>query len=49
MCYRGEDTWMGTYRGRTLQAHGGLDINHPEGTPLFAPLNLDDNFLYESV
>ena len=49
MCYRGEDTWMGTYRGRTLQAHGGLDINHPSGTPLFAPIDLDDNFYWESV
>jgi hypothetical protein len=48
-CYRGEDTWMGTYRGHTLQAHGGLDINHPSGAPLFAPLDLDDNFLWESV
>lgn len=49
MCYRGEDTWMGTYRGATLQAHGGLDINHPSGTPLFAPIDFDDNFLYDSV
>ena len=49
MCYRGEDTWMGTYRGRTLQAHGGLDINHPKGTPLFAPLDLEDNFLFERI
>jgi len=38
-CYRGEDCWMGAYHGAS--AHGGLDINHPPGTPLWAPLDLD--------
>lgn len=46
-CYSGEDCWMGSYYG--VEAHGGLDINHPKGTPLFAPLDLDDNYLYGSV
>ncbi|MHC5056309.1 MAG: hypothetical protein ACYTKD_16540 [Planctomycetota bacterium] len=46
-CYRGEDCWMGAYDGAS--AHGGLDINHPRGTPLHAPIDLDDQFLYNSV
>lgn len=46
-CYRGEDCWMGAYDGAS--AHGGLDINHPRGTPLFAPIRLDDQFLYHAV
>ncbi|MFW5871329.1 MAG: hypothetical protein ACOCVH_02465 [Verrucomicrobiota bacterium] len=46
-CYRGEDCWMGAYDGAS--AHGGLDINHPVGTPLYAPVNLDDHFLYNAT
>ena len=46
-CYRGEDCWMGPYAG-TL-AHGGLDINHPIGTPLWTPLDLDDQFYFNSL
>ena len=44
MCYRGEDCWMGAYHGAS--AHGGLDLNHPRGTPLFAPIRLDDQWLH---
>ncbi len=46
-CYRGEDCWMGAYDGAS--AHGGLDLNHPKGTPLYAPIDLDEHFLYNSV
>jgi hypothetical protein len=46
-CYRGEDCWMGAYDGAS--AHGGLDINHPRGTPLFVPFDLDTHFLYNST
>jgi hypothetical protein len=46
-CYRGEDCWLGAYDGAS--AHGGLDINHPSGTPLYAPIGLDDQFLYNSL
>ncbi|MFP4028537.1 MAG: hypothetical protein ACLFWL_12160 [Candidatus Brocadiia bacterium] len=46
-CYRGEDCWMGAYDGAS--AHGGLDINQPSGTPLYAPIGLDDHFLYNSL
>jgi hypothetical protein len=46
-CYNGEDCWMGSYHG--VEAHGGLDINHPKGTPLYVPFSLDDQFYYNSV
>lgn len=46
-CYRGEDCWMGPYDG--ADAHGGLDINHPNGTPLHVPFNLDNQFYFNSV
>ena len=41
-CYSGEDCWLGAYQGAS--AHGGLDINHPPGTPLWAPLDIHDHF-----
>ena len=46
-CYRGEDCWLGAYDGAS--AHGGLDINQPKGTPLFAPFDMDEQFLYNST
>jgi hypothetical protein len=46
-CYRGEDCWLGPYNGAS--AHGGLDINHDVGTPLWAPIDLDDQFYFNSV
>ncbi len=46
-CYRGEDCWLGAYNGAS--AHGGLDINHPKGTPLWAPLDIDDHFYFNSL
>ncbi len=46
-CYTGEDCWLGAYFGAS--AHGGLDINHPKGTILCAPIDLDDQFLIESA
>lgn len=46
-CYRGEDCWLGAYEG--TQAHGGLDINHPRGTPLWAPLDIHDHYLFNSL
>lgn len=47
MCYTGEDCWMGAYFGAS--AHGGLDINHAKGTLLYAPIDLDDQFLVNAV
>ncbi len=46
-CYRGEDCWLGAYNGAS--AHGGLDINHPAGTPLWVPLDVDDQFYFNSL
>ncbi len=46
-CYRGEDCWLGAYNGSS--AHGGLDINHPDGTPLWVPLDVDDQFYFNSL
>jgi hypothetical protein len=46
-CYRGEDCWLGAYDGAS--AHGGLDINHPRGTPLWAPLDIHDHFYFNSL
>jgi hypothetical protein len=46
-CYRGEDVWMGPYDGKL--AHGGLDINMKSGTPLHAPIDFDDQFLFHSL
>lgn len=46
-CYNGEDCWLGAYYGAA--AHGGLDINHPAGTPIFAPLDIHDHYLFDAV
>lgn len=46
-CYNGEDCWLGAFHGNS--AHGGLDINHPSGTPLYAPFDLDDQYRYNRV
>ena len=46
-CYNGDDCFMGPYLGGT--AHGGLDINHPRGTPLWAPIDFDDQHYLCSV
>jgi len=43
-CYNGDDPWMGPYLGGT--AHGGMDINHPRGTPLWAPIDFDCGHYY---
>lgn len=46
-CYRGEDTWMGPYDG--TECHGGLDINHPAGTPLWTPIAIHEHELFGQV
>lgn len=46
-CYDGHDCWMGPYWGAS--AHGGLDINHPAGTPLWTPFAIDEQYLYERI
>ncbi len=46
-CYAGDDPWMGAYAGQ--DAHGGLDVDMPEGTALFSPISVDDQYLVRSV
>ncbi|MCZ7647743.1 MAG: PKD domain-containing protein [Planctomycetota bacterium] len=46
-CYNGDDCWLGPYLGAS--AHGGLDINHPKGTPLWAPIDFDEQFYFECL
>ena len=38
---------MGPYYG--VDAHGGLDINHSAGTPIWTPLAVDEQELFNSV
>lgn len=45
--YNGDDVWMGPYQGADL--HGGLDVNMPIGTPLWAPIRFDDQFYFNSL
>ncbi|WP_133166273.1 PKD domain-containing protein [Sphingobacterium haloxyli] len=47
LSYRGEDTWLGTYFGTDL--HGGLDINMPSNTPLWAPISLDYHYFFTTL
>ena len=46
-CYNGEDCWLGPYYG--CSAHGGLDINHRRGTPIWAPIDIDEQYLFNSL
>lgn len=46
-CYNGDDCWLGAYHG--VEAHGGLDINHPRGTEIYTPISVDDQYLYDSL
>lgn len=46
-CYNADDVWMGPYNGADL--HGGLDINMPIGTPLWAPIDFDDQYYFNSL
>ena len=46
-CFRGENCWLGAFNGAA--AHGGLDINHPARTPLWAPFDIDDHFFFNRV
>lgn len=47
-CYDGNDTWLGPYNWSSL-AHGGLDINMTNGTPLYAPIRVDEQYLFDSL
>jgi len=45
-CYNGDDPWLGPYLGRAC--HVGLDINMPKGTPLYAPLDFDTQWIFSA-
>ncbi|HLU90904.1 MAG TPA: PKD domain-containing protein [Cyclobacteriaceae bacterium] len=45
--YNGDDPWMGAYNG--FEAHGGLDINMPNGTANFTPIPIDDHYFFNSL
>jgi hypothetical protein len=46
-CYSGTDCWLGPYWG--AEAHGGLDINHPAGTPIWTPFAIHNQELLASI
>jgi len=46
-CYCGDDCWLGAYQG--ADAHGGLDVNMPKGTPHWAPIDFDDHYYFNSL
>ncbi len=46
-CYNGDDCYLGAYEGQAL--HVGLDINHPKGSPLFAPIDFDTQAYFNSL
>ncbi len=45
--YLGDDVWMGAYLGGA--PHGGLDINMPKGTPLYAPIDFNYQWFFNAV
>jgi hypothetical protein len=45
--YNGDDPYFGAYQG--AECHAGLDINHPKGEPLFAPVDIDDHYFFNSL
>lgn len=45
--YNGDDAYMGGYQG--AECHAGLDINHPKGSPLFAPIDIHDHYYFNSL
>lgn len=46
-CYNGDDPYYGAYQG--AECHAGLDIDMPKGSPLFAPVDIDDQYLFNSL
>lgn len=46
-CYNGDDPYMGAYQG--AECHAGMDINHAKGSPLYAPIDIDDHYYFNSL
>jgi hypothetical protein len=45
-CYNGDDPWLGPYLGKAC--HMGMDINMPKGTPLYAPIDFQDQWIFSA-
>ncbi len=45
--YGGADSWLGGFKKD--EAHNGLDINIPNNTALWAPIDFDDQYYFESL
>lgn len=45
-CYGGDDPWLGPYLGQAC--HMGMDVNMPKGTPLYAPIDFDDQWIFSA-
>ncbi len=46
-CYDACDCWLGPYFG--AEAHGGLDLNHPAGTPIWAPVGFQEHEWFDRI
>ena len=46
-CYNGDDCYLGPYLGQAC--HVGMDINHPKGSFLFAPIDFDTHGYFNSL
>jgi len=46
-CYNGDDCYLGPYLGQAC--HVGMDVNHPKGNSLFAPIDFDTQAYFNSL
>ncbi|MCH5377673.1 MAG: PKD domain-containing protein, partial [Planctomycetes bacterium] len=46
-CYNGDDCYLGPYLGQAC--HVGMDINHPKGSLLLAPIDFDTQSYFNSL
>lgn len=46
-CYDSTDCWLGPYFG--AEAHGGMDLNHPAGTPIWAPIGFQEHEWFDRL
>ncbi|MFC1715265.1 PKD domain-containing protein [Candidatus Poribacteria bacterium] len=46
-CYVGDNVWIGAHLG--VAPHIGMDINMPKGTPLYAPIDFNYQWLFNAV
>ncbi|MFO7901314.1 MAG: PKD domain-containing protein [Pirellulaceae bacterium] len=46
-CYNGDDCYLGPYLGKAC--HVGMDINHPSGSRLYAPISFDTQAYFNSL